>query len=235
MEFIELQVGPFVALAWRPWVDAGFSHGFIGKTGHFRDRCLDADISTLAESLGASTIRTLTQVHGDYLVWSDSRGLGEQSCEGDGWLRRSQSSVAMAVLTADCMPVTIRADSGAALVHVGWRGLVCGIASKACDELYEIGATKFEVVVGPAASVEHYEVGPDVIQAIGPHAVVRKRNGQTFLSLVGTLEQQLLSWATARAVSLSVNFSSECTIGGGRYHSHRRDGPLRGSNIAWML
>jgi copper oxidase (laccase) domain-containing protein len=234
MEFIELQVGPFVALAWKPWVDEGFIHGFVGKTGHFRDKCFEADLSTLAEALGVPTVLTLKQVHMDGLVWVNTVDKDAKSVEADGWLRRERSAVAVGILTADCMPVVVKADSGAALVHVGWRGLVCGVATQACDNLYKTGSRQYEVIVGPAASAENYEVGEEVLQAIGSQAVVRREAGQSFLSLVGTLERQLLTWASSRGASLSVNCSQECTMGGQSYHSHRRDGSLRGSNIAWI-
>ena len=80
-------------------------------------------------------------------VWTDERGKP------------------LLVFTADCLPVAIaRGDGGQpaiAAVHVGWRGLLAGIAANAAAAL---GGGKLAAVVGPGIGPCCYEVGEEVAE-----------------------------------------------------------------------
>jgi YfiH family protein len=80
------------------------------------------------------------------------------------------SDLAVAVQTADCVPILIASPtpSVVAAVHAGWRGIVAGAAAAAVEALSERGATpgRLLVAIGPAIGPCCYEVGSDVREAV---------------------------------------------------------------------
>jgi YfiH family protein len=76
------------------------------------------------------------------------------------------------VKTADCVPI-LMGDSQTgtfAAVHAGWRGTVAEVATKALSRMVSDYKTKprdVVVAIGPAAGACCYEVGSEVIDAVG--------------------------------------------------------------------
>jgi Multi-copper polyphenol oxidoreductase laccase len=127
-----------------------------------------------------SHVWRMRQVHG-VTVHTD----GVACCDG-GWpegdlLATDRTDVALAVRTADCVPILYADDrTGAvAAVHAGWRGSVAGAAPR----MVEVLASRFgsrpedlEVAIGPSIGPESYEVGPEVgtaFSAAWPEDVAR--------------------------------------------------------------
>jgi YfiH family protein len=80
-----------------------------------------------------------------------------------------QPGLALAVLTADCMPVLLAdPDAGIiAAVHAGWRGALAGILEATVAAMEQLGAERDAVVavIGPCISQRAYEVGPELLAA----------------------------------------------------------------------
>jgi YfiH family protein len=80
-------------------------------------------------------------------LWSDDPGQG------------------MMLLTADCLPVAIARANGAkpaiAILHVGWRGLLAGIAGAGARAL---GGGRLAAAIGPGIGPCCYEVGEEVAE-----------------------------------------------------------------------
>jgi len=75
--------------------------------------------------------------------------------------------VAVAIQTADCVPLLLVDSKGGAVAaaHAGWRGLAAGVPKAAVDALahtYNGRPDDFVAAVGPAISAASYEVGTDV-------------------------------------------------------------------------
>jgi len=76
-------------------------------------------------------------------------------------------SLAIAVQTADCMPVLIgdRRTKAVAAAHAGWRGLVARVPAIAIERMvHDLGSDPSDLIVavGPAIGACCYEVGEDV-------------------------------------------------------------------------
>ena len=119
----------------------------------------------LCEAAGAdgTTAAMVRQVHGSTLLEAAPRGILSAAVhpEGDG-LWTDRPGQAMALVTADCLPIALcRTDGppGLAVLHVGWKGLLTGIAEAGARAL---GGERLAAVVGPGIGACCYEVGEEV-------------------------------------------------------------------------
>ncbi|MDO9524663.1 MAG: peptidoglycan editing factor PgeF [Gemmobacter sp.] len=76
--------------------------------------------------------------------------------------------IALAVLTADCLPVLFF-DPHARVIgaaHAGWRGAFDGVLEATLGAMERLGADRASItaVIGPSISQAAYEVGPEFIQ-----------------------------------------------------------------------
>ena len=129
----------------------------------------------------AETAMMAWQVHGADVTRAESRGVVTpgtvyERCDG---LWSDRSGQAMVLLTADCLPVALARANGRpalAVLHVGWRGLLSGIAAAGARAL---GEGRLSAAVGPGIGPCCYEVGEEVAKpfrsAFGD-AVMRGRN-----------------------------------------------------------
>jgi YfiH family protein len=152
------------------------------------------------------------QVHGARVVRSGSRG------EEADVIWTDEAGEAVMVLSADCVPVALARIGGRpaiALAHVGWRGLLAGVAPAAVAALR---SRHVAAAIGPGIGPCCYQVGEDVAgafrKAYGPTVVRDSR-----LDLPGAVERALRSAGCVRVDRLD-----ECTAcRPERYFSHRRD------------
>lgn len=93
------------------------------------------------------------------------------------------SDVALAIMTADCLPVVFAAfnDHGTALgvaaAHAGWRGLHAGVlqaTALALSDRCQVPATQVKVWMGPAIGPGSFEVGQEVFDAFDQQSPLNK-------------------------------------------------------------
>ncbi|MDH6627076.1 YfiH family protein [Streptomyces sp. LBL] len=116
-----------------------------------------------AKSLGLDPGRVvwMNQVHGNAVAEVDGPWATRLTPETDGLVTATRG-LALAVLTADCVPVLL-ADPVAGVVaaaHAGRPGLVKGIVPAAVDAMESLGAEPSRIVArtGPAVCGRCYEV-----------------------------------------------------------------------------
>jgi YfiH family protein len=103
------------------------------------------------------------QVHGGRVARADARGIVTPGtvfdrCDG---LWTDESGRALSLLTADCFPVALarrNGEAGLAVLHVGWRGLLDGIAAAGAATL----GADLSAAIGPGIGACCYEVGEEV-------------------------------------------------------------------------
>ncbi|MEW6205561.1 MAG: peptidoglycan editing factor PgeF [Pseudomonadota bacterium] len=159
-----------------PAFDTG-PYGFNLGT-HVGDRPEDVDNrrGVVQHEMGAPVV-WLNQVHGchvfDAKYASDADSSRTTPPLADASVSVS-SDVALAVMTADCLPVVFVALSrdgkalGVAAAHAGWRGLHAGVLQasvKALSRACTVPSTQIKAWMGPAIGPESFEVGADVFQA----------------------------------------------------------------------
>lgn len=108
-------------------------------------------------------IQWLSQVHGTRIHMQSSTTL--LTPEVDGVYSRMPGH-ALAVLTADCLPLLICNAAGdeIAAVHAGWRGLAAGVITE-CLTCFSSPCAQLNVYLGPGISQRYFEVGSEVVEA----------------------------------------------------------------------
>lgn len=169
----------------------------------------------------------LRQIHGCVVV--SARTAVHEACEADAsWA--DAPGVACAVLVADCLPVLLAAENGQAVgaVHAGWRGLCAGVIEAAAVRVAGAAACKTDELVawlGPCIGPQAFEVGPEVVQALGGGEAFRPttsshRPDRSLADLPQLARQRLERLGIRRVAG-----GTECTVSQpARYYSYRRDG-----------
>ncbi len=176
----------------------------------------------------------LEQVHGTHVADLDALGgVGP----ADAAMTRQAGRVC-AILTADCLPVLLAADTGGlvAAAHAGWRGLALGVIEATVQAL-KVPPGRLLAWLGPAIGPKHFEVGPEVRQALlkadagGESAFIANERGRFMADLAKLARRRLHSLGVGRIYG-----GGECTFAaGGRYFSHRRDGVTgRQASLIWL-
>jgi polyphenol oxidase len=117
---------------------------------------------------------TVWQVHGADTVIVD------RPVQGRRWVAQADAMVTdkedtpLVMRYADCTPLMfcdpVRGVIGAA--HAGWRGTVAGVASSVVETMkraYGCQPADIQAAVGPSIGPERYQVGEEVVTAVGAH------------------------------------------------------------------
>ncbi|MFM9378130.1 peptidoglycan editing factor PgeF [Gordonia sp. VNK21] len=148
----------------------------------------------------------------------------------------AQPDLALAVLTADCVPVLLSDDEAGviAAVHAGRIGARIGILPAVLETMIGLGARpeRIGALLGPAASGERYEVPPEMQRDVERHlpgSACRTRQGTAGLDIRAGLYAQLEA-AGVEAIAVD----PRCTIDDPALFSHRRGAPTgRLASVIW--
>ncbi|MET8826718.1 peptidoglycan editing factor PgeF [Streptomyces sp. NPDC004610] len=185
-----------------------------------------ANRETAAKSLGIDPGRVvwMNQVHGDTVAEADGPW-GERPVPEADALVTAERGLALAVLTADCVPVLL-ADPVAGIVaaaHAGRPGLVAGVVPAALRAMTDRGADPARIVArtGPAVCGRCYEVPEPMraeVAAVEPAAHAVTSWGTPAVDVAAGVHAQL-----ARAGVRDLERSPVCTRESPDHFSYRRD------------
>ena len=200
----------------------------------FTTRAIDVPGERLRAALPSDPV-WLSQVHGNACVEIDR--LRDSTPAADAVVTRTPG-VAIAVRTADCLPVLFgdRAGTVVGVAHAGWRGLAAGVLEATVDAL-RVPSGEVAAWIGPAIGPARFEVGPDVYDAYcvsDPSCAVHfrpLRESKWLADLAGLAKHRL-----ARAGVTRVDGGQWCThTDAERFHSYRREkGTGRMALVAWL-
>ena len=143
-------------------------------TGDNPDRVI-ANRQRICRSLGIDTLISPRQIHGTKVLSVTDEFIRlskpEQTACLDGVdaVMTDCPSVAIAVSTADCVPVLLydAVHRACAAIHAGWRGMAGHIVRRSIDEMVNMYGTvpsDLYVAVGPSIGPDNFEVGDEVVQ-----------------------------------------------------------------------
>ena len=187
-------------------------------------------------------LRRPKQVHGIGVAMA-SECAGAQLPEADAVVS-SEAGVPVGVITADCVPLLIATDSGAAVaaLHAGWRGLAMGVVEAGIDALRHASAENhLAVAVGPHIGAWCYEVDEPVLEALERRFPSELPQSLTPSEKPGRARLSLASLVRAELARLDVDPSRvgevarSCTrCDALRFHSYRRDGARAGRLVHFI-
>ena len=191
-----------------------------------------------AIGLGSDRVVWMNQVHGNRVEVVDgpqSAAVGGST--GTDALVTSTPRLALAVVTADCVPVLL-ADARAgvvAAVHAGRVGARDGVVARAVEAMVAAGAREPDIsaLLGPAVSGRNYEVPAamaDEVEAVLPGSRSTTSTGTPALDLRAGIACQL------KALGVNaVDIDPRCTVDDASLFSHRRDAPTgRLASVVWI-
>jgi YfiH family protein len=191
----------------------------------------------LAAAIGLDEDRLIwmSQVHGDRIQRVD--GPRDSAVADTDGLVTTLRRLALAVVTADCVPV-LMADARAgvvAAVHAGRVGAQHGVVARALEAMQACGANidDVSVLLGPAVSGTNYEVPEAMaaeVEAALPDSRTESGLGTPALDLRAGIACQLKSLGVK-----AIDVDPRCTFDDPSLFSHRRDAPTgRLASLIWM-
>ncbi|CAN5325243.1 peptidoglycan editing factor PgeF [soil metagenome] len=177
----------------------------------------------------------MNQVHSDRVVRVDTPR--DTAVDATDALVTTTPGLALAVVTADCVPVLLGdARAGViAAVHAGRVGAQKGVVPRTVEAMVAAGASvaDISVLLGPAVSGANYEVPDEMADEVdfvlpGSRTVTAKRTSG--LDLRAGISRQLRDLGIT-----AISVDPRCTVADRSLFSHRRDAPTgRLASVVWM-
>lgn len=189
-----------------------------------------------AIGLGDDGVVWMNQVHGDHVVVVDGP-LKVGAVDNTDALVTTRRRLALAVVTADCVPV-LMGDARAgvvAAVHAGRVGAQKGVVVRAVETMLSVGAHAEDIsaLLGPAVSGRNYEVPAAMaaeVEAALPGSRTTTARQTPGLDLRAGIARQL----TGLGIT-AIDIDPRCTVEDRSLFSHRRDAPTgRLASLVWM-
>lgn len=176
----------------------------------------------------------LRQVHGAEVVTVTRPG-EHAGAEADGAVT-AIAGAALAVQTADCVPVVLLADGAVGVAHAGWRGLYEGIVGSTAAAMDALGHPPRRAVIGPCIRPASYRFGAADLDRVaarwGDSVRARTDDGEPALDVAAGVRLAL-----AEVGVVEVEDGGACTATDPvRYWSHRaRADDGRIATVAWLV
>ncbi|NMC64156.1 MAG: polyphenol oxidase family protein, partial [SAR324 cluster bacterium] len=237
--------GPFLYLSCPDWEDVGISHGFIGSCADFSASQYALWQPKFLETFQVEALYLPEQIHSAEFIDFRSKDATLDYAKQLNFSKAdalivpksgfSQKKVGFGIRTADCLPILLLCDEAVALIHAGWRGLASGIIEAVLDKLLpessEVteshascritnnASKRISVLIGPAASKASYQVGLEVIEAIGERAKFELREERQQRKYFLDLQATAVNIISNRFPKAELHFASVCTISNLSFHS----------------
>ena len=198
----------------------------LGRSAGDERASVDENRRRFAAALDGARPVWMSQVHGARVLRLPA---GPGPLEADASIC-TEPGIACTVMVADCLPVLFAAPQGRGVgaAHAGWRGLAGGVLEATVAALCEAAvcsAHELQAWLGPCIGPRQFEVGADVVAALGggPRFVERLRPDgalRWLADLPGLARERLLVAGVTQ-----ISGGTACTVeDASRFFSFRRDG-----------
>lgn len=159
----------------------------------------------------------------------------------DASYTRDKNTVCV-VQTADCLPLLVTNKKGTivAAIHAGWRGLLNGVIENTIHKM-NMSPNELLVLLGPAISQKHFEVGADVKNGFcekdqEAEKAFRAISDQKWLADIYHLAKLRLKASGVTDIYGGSLTDDYCTYANeANYFSYRRDGTTgRMASLIWI-
>jgi YfiH family protein len=116
----------------------------------------------IAKLFGCEKIAFVEQKHTNKVIITNDYN---SYCIADAQVT-NKPNIALAVVTADCVPILLADDENKVIasVHAGWRGARADIIKEAVTKMKGLGAKNIIAFIGPCIRQESYEVDSNFYQ-----------------------------------------------------------------------
>lgn len=209
------------------WAFAGVEHGFAPRD------------TPVAQHLRLIRVK---QVHGADLVVADET-TSAAAGDADGLLTRTPGT-AVAIATADCVPVLLVAPEARAVgaVHAGWRGSLAGIVPRAVETFtsrFGVPAHELHAALGPSIGGCCYEVEREIAaRFVDRYGGSHERAWRDGAPGKGTLDLRVVNRLLLEESGVPPGAISDvgpCTAcGDADLASYRTQGGRAGRQLSWI-
>ena len=186
----------------------------------------------------------LKQIHGDKIILQNITNSSEEHPkEGDAHFS-AFANIALAIKTADCMPLMIFAKSKTSesshvlAIHAGWRGVAQRLIPKGLSKLIELGyvADEIKIWVGPHIMLKSFEVKSDAIALLNSAGdaagCITQLGDKTFFDLTELAQRQIQEFKIPKTHLHVLKIDSFERLD---LHSYRRDKDKAGRLISYIF
>jgi len=169
----------------------------------------------LEEELGP--VQFMNQVHGNRVAIIEA--VTDEYPTADA-LVTGIPGISLAVQVADCIPLLLYSTHSVAAVHVGRKGLLNAVTSKALEIMRSMGATEISAIIGPSICGPCYEVSQEIYEevvALHPAAASQTASLTPALDLPAALREVL------KEAGVVIVDEFRCTVEDSDLFSYRRD------------
>ena len=210
--------------------DANLAH----HVAHVPDRVAAARERVAAlTGTEVATWHLMRQVHGARVAVVDAEVPLGAELRGVDVMVTDVPGRPLVVLSADCVPILAAGRRAVGVAHAGWRGIVAGVADALVSALIDLGERPADLTVALGASIGPccYEVGPEVVAAVGtvaPEAVAVTREDRPAVDLRLAVRARLAARGVGEIVDgdragAEGRGGRSCTSCDDGWFSHRRD------------
>ena len=213
------------------WLQSGLLSQVPELTHGFSTRLAAAAPASGPDVTGA---RGVAQVHDIRILVAEDAPADDPAACFDG-LATGRPGVALAVRTADCVPVLLveREGRAAAALHAGWRGTVGGIASvgvRLLRERFGVEPAALVAALGPAIGACCYEVDAALARRFadrfGRDVVRRDRGPRPHVDLIAANRVGLVEAGLSPDAVEALDRCTRCRDD--LFPSYRREGEAAG-------
>ncbi|MBI5326960.1 MAG: peptidoglycan editing factor PgeF [Deltaproteobacteria bacterium] len=189
---------------------------------------------------GASRLLTINQVHGSDVLAIDKpvkdvSGLSKTSADA---IITNQVSLAIGVLTADCVPILLLdpVKNVVGVVHAGWRGTAKTVVQKAIETMVKQFGSDTKAIlsaIGPSIGPCCYKVDEAVIKEFGVAEFIKKQDNAWMLDLKKANFSQMLNIGLLEKNISIEDFCTSCR--NDIFFSYRKDGKVTGRQLNFIM
>ena len=188
--------------------------------------------SDLREIFDSYQFCFLKQVHGSKVI----KAVSDKTMEADGhWT--DKKNLALAVHTADCLPVFLMRENTVCALHAGWRGVEKKIVLSALSSLPVLCHDDLDVSIGPHILKDSFLVDEDVAQRLAENSfdrenkIYRNEGGKYSVDLMGVVQAQIRSKVSVKNYYL---FKVD-TFSSNLFYSFRRTAEKKVGQISFIV
>lgn len=174
---------------------------------------------------GVDVITWVNQVHGD-VVFDAKAVLNAPSADAQF---THEYHHALAIMTADCVPVAVFDKMGIACIHAGWQGLVQGIIPKTLAKFSSKTHAYIGACIGGASYELPLQMAQDIVAKCVAGGFVLMKEEELYQKVIVNCDGdkayldvgELARCQLVASGAVVLNETIECTYTG-KFHSHRR-------------